>query len=301
MIAVGPWAQAARVHEDDDALADEPAVISEEPTRPGRDFETALGTRWAVWVGGLALALGGVFLVRYSIDAGIFGPRVRLAGAVLFGLVLAAAGEFARRRGFRSPVAGLSGAYVPAILTAASAFTLFASIYAAHGIYGFIGPTTAFLLLALVALATIGLSLLHGQALAGLGLLGSYVTPVLVASEAPSAWTLFLYLAVVQVAAIAIAGQRRWRFLSTAAIIGAGLWSLVYLRNPLASTPLRWWSRISPDWPRLRCCGWPEWSRRRSLPTPHRSPQASFPSSFPSFWCAASMQRQPRHPCGPRR
>jgi len=41
-------------------------------------METALGTRWAVWVGGLALALGGIFLVRYTIEAGIFGPEVRL-------------------------------------------------------------------------------------------------------------------------------------------------------------------------------------------------------------------------------
>ena len=53
-----------------------------EPTEPakgqaaaeGPDIETALGTRWAVWVGGLALALGGIFLVRYSIEAGFFGP-----------------------------------------------------------------------------------------------------------------------------------------------------------------------------------------------------------------------------------
>ena len=42
------------------------------PKKP--DIETALGTRWAVWVGGLALALGGLFLIRYSIEAGIFGP-----------------------------------------------------------------------------------------------------------------------------------------------------------------------------------------------------------------------------------
>src|SRR6187397_1688732 len=35
---------------------------------PGMSFEERLGTQWAVWVGGLALALGGVFLVRYSIE-----------------------------------------------------------------------------------------------------------------------------------------------------------------------------------------------------------------------------------------
>lgn len=230
--AAGPWAAAARVA-DDEAEA-QAAAAAPLPERK-RDLETALGTRWAVWVGGLALALGGVFLVRYSIEAGIFGPRVRLAGAALFGLALAAAGELARRTGFRAPAAGVAGAYVPAILTAAATFTLFATIYAAHGIYGFIGPAVAFALLAAVALATMALALLHGQALAGLGLVGSYLTPILVSSVSPSVWTLFSYLAIVLAAAVAVASLRRWRFLSGAAFAGAGLWSLTYLATAFAT------------------------------------------------------------------
>ena len=34
-----------------------------------------IGTRWVVWVGGLTLALGGFFMVRYSIEAGPARPR----------------------------------------------------------------------------------------------------------------------------------------------------------------------------------------------------------------------------------
>ncbi|MGO4841796.1 DUF2339 domain-containing protein, partial [Rhizobiaceae sp. 2RAB30] len=52
----GPWSRPA---EEAEQVA--PAAVAKKP-----DIETALGTRWAVWVGGLALALGGVFLVRYS-------------------------------------------------------------------------------------------------------------------------------------------------------------------------------------------------------------------------------------------
>jgi uncharacterized membrane protein len=37
-------------------------------------FEERFGTRWVVWIGGVALALGGVFLVRYSIQQGLVGP-----------------------------------------------------------------------------------------------------------------------------------------------------------------------------------------------------------------------------------
>src|SRR5204863_403322 len=42
--------------------------------QPEPGFEERIGTRWVVWVGGLTLALGGFFMVRYSIDAGLLGP-----------------------------------------------------------------------------------------------------------------------------------------------------------------------------------------------------------------------------------
>jgi uncharacterized membrane protein len=235
--APGPWAQAAMSATDEPDRVEEPPASEPAPKQarpPRRDLETALGTRWTVWVGGLALALGGVFLVRYSIEAGVFGPRVRLAAAALFGIILAAAGELARRRGFRAPVGGVNGAYVPAILTAAATFTLFSTIFAAHALYGFIGAGVAFGLLAVIALGTMALALLHGQALAGLGLLGSYLTPVLVSSDSPAVWTLFGYLAVVLVAAVAIASLRRWRFLAGAAHVGAGLWSMAYISGSFA-------------------------------------------------------------------
>ncbi|MGD4927050.1 DUF2339 domain-containing protein, partial [Xanthomonas citri pv. citri] len=45
---------------------------------PAPGFEERLGTRWVVWIGGLALALGGFFMVRYSIEAGLVGPGVRV-------------------------------------------------------------------------------------------------------------------------------------------------------------------------------------------------------------------------------
>ena len=47
-------------------------------------FEERFGTRWVVWVGGMALALGGIFLVRYTIQQGLIGPGVRIMlGALL--------------------------------------------------------------------------------------------------------------------------------------------------------------------------------------------------------------------------
>ncbi|BCG74385.1 hypothetical protein MesoLj113a_55430 [Mesorhizobium sp. 113-1-2] len=207
----------------------EPVAAAKAPGKP--DIETALGTRWAVWVGGIALALGGLFLIRYTIEAGIFGPGVRLTMAAVLGLVLVAGGEFIRRTGFKVPVQGVAGAYIPAILTAAGAFILFGTVYAAHGIYGFIGPAPAFTLLGAIGVATIVAALVHGQALAGIGLVGSMATPALVSSQAPNPWALFVYLAIVLAATAAIARMRDWKFLIAAAFFGTGAWTIAYMTN----------------------------------------------------------------------
>ncbi|UCI25163.1 DUF2339 domain-containing protein [Mesorhizobium sp. B2-8-5] len=238
--AAGPWtkAQAAAAQSAGPSEPAQPVSATEtpgaEPPAPAKaarqsDVETALGTRWAVWVGGIALALGGLFLIRYTIEAGIFGPGVRLTMAGILGLVLIGGAEFIRRTGFKVPVQGAAGAYIPAILTGAGAFILFGTVYAAHGIYGFIGPATAFLLLGAVGVATIGASLLHGLALAGIGLVGAMVTPALVASQAPNPWALFVYLAIVLAATAAIARIRDWRALVAAAFAGTGIWTILYM------------------------------------------------------------------------
>ena len=82
---------------------------------------------------------------------------------------------------------------------------------------------------ALIGIATIAASLVHGQALAGVGIVGSYVTPVLVSSEAPNQWALFGFIAIVLAAAAFIARLRDWKLLMGAGLFGAGLWTLLYV------------------------------------------------------------------------
>ncbi|WP_284757775.1 DUF2339 domain-containing protein [Agrobacterium sp. fls2-241-TYG-188a] len=214
----------ATTAEDGPATTEEPA-----PQRQKESFESRLGARWAVWAGGLALALGGIFLVKYSIESGLLSPGVRLAMAAIFGLLLAAAGEAVRRKVMPDIASAYSNAMIPGVLTAAGALTLFGVTYAAYGIYGYIGPTTAFLLLAIVGFATLGLSLLHGQALAGLGLLGSMATPLLISTESPNIWALFGYLTASWLATAAASRSQRWHVVPTLANVGLGLWALGYM------------------------------------------------------------------------
>src|SRR6185312_11106373 len=194
--------------------------------QPDRGFEETVGTRWVVWIGGLTLALGGFFMVRYSIEAGLLGPGVRTMLGGLFALALLLAGEWTRRKESVSSIAALPIANIPAILTAAGTAVAFATVYAAYAVYGFLVPATAFILLGLVAMGTLAAALLHGPALAGLGVVGAFVTPVLVSSNQPNYWALYIYLAIVTAAAFALARARLWRWLAVTTILFAILWTL---------------------------------------------------------------------------
>ena len=205
--------------------------------RPKISLEERFGTQWVVWAGGIALALGGFFLVRQAIEQGWFGPgaRVLLAGAVALALI--GAGEWMRRRELQTGLAGLPKAHIPSVLTAAGTAIAYADVYAAYALYGFIGPTAAFLLLGIVALGTLAAALLHGPALAGLGLVGAFITPLIVSTEQPNYWALYLYLAVVTAAAFALARARLWRWLAVPAVIASVLWTLPGLDDLQALTP----------------------------------------------------------------
>ena len=189
-------------------------------------FEERFGTRWVVWVGGVALALGGVFLVRYTIQQGLIGPGVRIALGALLAVALVAAGEWARRKETLSGLPGLPSAHIPSVLTAAGTTVAYATVYAAYALYGFLPPAVAFLLLGVVALLTLAAALLHGPALAGLGVVGAFVTPMLIASTKPDYWSLYIYIAVVTAAAFALARARLWRWLAVTAIAFSAAWTL---------------------------------------------------------------------------
>ncbi len=204
------------------APAPPPRAATPRPVAPS--LEERFGTHWVVWIGGFALALGGIFLVRYSIEQGLLGPGVRVMLGGLLAVLLIGAGEWLRRQETRSGVAGIPAAHIPSILTAAGTTVAYATVFAAYALYGFLGPAAAFLLLGVVALATLAAALLHGPALAALGLVGAEVAPLLVRTEMPNYWALYIYLAVVTAAAFGLARLRLWRWLAVTAVAFGLFW-----------------------------------------------------------------------------
>lgn len=186
--------------------------------------ERALTERWLVWLGGVALALGGVFLVKMSIELGLLRPEVRVALGGLTGLGLMALGHVLRRR-----TAGTLPWQVPPALVGAGAASLFAALFAAHALYGLIGPLPTFAALALVSAVTALMALAHGPFVALLGLAGAFVVPLLVHSDQPNALGLFSYLLLVSAGLLALLRWREWWWLAWAVLAAAAAWTLLWL------------------------------------------------------------------------
>ena len=132
-------AEPPQPREPSDAAAEEAPA----PSRLSLDFEDIFGRRLPIWAGGITLAIAGVFLVRYSIEAGLLTPQVRVALSFIFGIVLLAGAEMAYR--FEDRV---RDERVRQALAGAGLATLYAAFYLAGTQYELIGQTFAFLGLA---------------------------------------------------------------------------------------------------------------------------------------------------------
>ncbi|MDG6077856.1 DUF2339 domain-containing protein [Erythrobacter litoralis] len=201
---------------------------NEEEVASRRAFDPEdLFRKLAIWLGGITLAVAGVLLVRYSIDQGLLTPIVRVFFAFLFGVLLLAAAELAYR--FEARV---QDERVRQALAGAGLATLYAAFYLAGTQYGLIGQTVAFLGLALVTAAAIGLSFRFGLPSAILGLVGGFAAPLLVGGEEANLPLLSLYLGLVT-AGLAYTGRRQGRsWLGIAALVGGLGWGgLLLLSN----------------------------------------------------------------------
>ena len=192
--------------------------------RPSFDFEEIFGRLLPIWGGGIALAIAGFFLVRWSIEVGMLTQSVRVALGFAFGTVLVGAAEVAYRVEHR-----LGDARVRQALAGAGLATLYASFYLAGSHYGLIAPGVAFMGLAVVTALAVLLSFRFGLPSAVLGLVGGFAAPALAGSTDPNLPLLATYLALVT-GGLTVTAQRQQRsWLGLAALALALGWGALML------------------------------------------------------------------------
>lgn len=195
---------------------------------PHRTLERQFGGRAFVWLGGIALALAGFFLVKYSIDTGLLTESVRVVLGVLFGLALLG-GSYAVRS--RTTIA--DGTRIAQALAGAGIADLYGSLFAGTTLYHLMPSWLGFAAMAATTATALLLSLRYGAPIAALGLIGGYATPMLIQGE-PNAPLLFGYLYLVFGGLAVVIRRQNWHWLSVPAALIAFAWVVVWLLGGMA-------------------------------------------------------------------
>lgn len=193
------------------------------PSQDKPGFEQQMGARLPVWIGGVALAMAGFFMVKFSIENNLLSPAVRLWLGGFFGIGLLVTASWIRGKIIAN------GVRISQALSGAGIADLYICLFAANRLYDFIPGTLAFGGMAGVTALAVLLSLRHGPPIALMGLMGGFLTPALVSVNEPNAPLLFGYLYLVLAGLFVVIRRQQWWWLSIPAIIAVFLWVVAWI------------------------------------------------------------------------
>ena len=188
-----------------------------EPKEPF-SLEQFMGVKLFAWLGGVAMFFGVIFFVKYAFEKNLIPPAVRIAMGFVTGTGMLVGGWWAHR--------------LPRYRVLAQAFCatgvliLYGVTFAAHAIYHFeaFGSFATFAVMGLVTVVAFLIAVrLDALVVAVLGMLGGFLTPVLVSTGHDPVFGLFGYIALLDIGLVAVSRHRRWRFLTSAAAAGTVL------------------------------------------------------------------------------
>ena len=189
------------------------------PLEAGSQVEPSSAIPQILGISGVAaFILAASYLVRLAIDSGWLTPLRQIAIAATAGVSMIAGGLWLRASGRR----------YASLLSAAGVVVCFLTIFSAHLLFGFIGPSMATTLIAALCLLALWLGWMFDTRLyAFIAVLGAYATPFLVRTETAdvvqlvqyySAWSL-LFCAY----SIWIGGRHAYLVASVLAVVGFDL------------------------------------------------------------------------------
>lgn len=195
---------------EQDALA--VPVVPPLPKAKADSEET--GSRWLGKIGVFAIVLGVSFFLKWAFDNNIIGPMGRIVLGILGGAVMVTIGQFLRKK-----YAGYSD-----IVSGGGIAVLYLSIFSAYAFYQFIGQGTAMILMLFITALSVTLSVIGGtQQLAVLGVVGGFVTPLLLSTGKNELVSLMSYLVILDLGVLGVAIFKKWGRLNLLGFIGTAL------------------------------------------------------------------------------
>lgn len=196
-----------------------PGLGAPEPARPG--LEQWIGVRGAAALGAIVLVIAGLYFFRYSIEKGLITPALRVALGTLLGTGCLVLSETTLRRRFQPLSHWIAGAGIA---------LLYLSFWAAAALYGLVSVPLASVLMILVTATSCLLAVKRRSvAVALLGLVGGFATPLLLSTGSDRPVALFAYLLVLDVALLSVARHRRWPALALFSLLGTALYQALWI------------------------------------------------------------------------
>ncbi|MES0335577.1 MAG: DUF2339 domain-containing protein [Candidatus Magnetobacterium sp. LHC-1] len=174
--------------------------------RPELDFELKVGQKWLLIIGIVTIVFGVAYFLKYSFDRGWVGPAGRVALSYLWAISFLVGGELFRRKGLE-----IFGLYV----IGGGIAVLYFSTFAAFDIYHLFDQLIAFGIMVLItSFATVSALRYDSKWLAVLGLIGGFLTPVLLSTGKDNQIALMTYMVVLNLALLTVALYKKWDLLN---------------------------------------------------------------------------------------
>jgi uncharacterized membrane protein len=210
-----------------------PRPVRAASARPDIDLESRIGSHWLNRIGISALLVGVSYFLKFAFESNWIGPAGRVTIGLLAGIAIVVWSERFRARGYR--IFSYS-------LKAVGIGTLYLSLWAAFQVYSLIPSGMAFVAMLAVTSATAAMAVAQdAEILSAFALAGGFTTPFLLSTGQNRELALFSYVAVLDLATLALVLFRPWRRLLLLSYAGTllfyiGWYSTFYDRSQLSLT-----------------------------------------------------------------
>ncbi len=200
-----------------------PAAKAPKPARTNAEWEALLGGRVLNRIGALALIIGFGFFLKYAFDQEWITEGMQTAIGGIVGVALLLIGARSHKKGYEVFSQGLVGTGIA---------VLYLTIFAAFSLYDIgLSQIPAFILMGVVTIIAFQQAFYYNSlAVSLLGLIGGFLTPMMLSTGTVRPAGLFTYLAILNVGIIAISViKTAWKPLEPLAMAATYLYFMSWL------------------------------------------------------------------------